>query len=299
MTISVVTGGCGFIGSHMVDLLADAGHKVRIIDNLVAGSLDNIARHQDSDNVNLYKRDICSIEPDTFIMKDVDYVFHFAGIPSIRPSLDTPTPYMETNVLGTERMLEAARYAKIKKFVYAASSACYGEADVIPTPETADIKLQHPYGLTKHMGEMATLHWHECFGLPSVSMRMFDVYGPRIGASALRIFIRQKLASKDITVVGDGLQTRDFVYVTDVCRAYLAVAKSDSVGEVFNVGTGDQQTVLDIVKLLDHPYIHIPKRANEPDVHCADISKIKSILGWEPLVSFEQGMKNVQDSIAA
>ncbi len=295
MTISVITGGCGFIGSHHVELLLSQGHEVRIIDDLSAGSVENIKGNLSK--VKLYQQDINMLPADSQIFAGADYVFHFAGLPSIRPSLENPEPYMKTNAYGTTRVLECARHAKVKKFVYAASSACYGEADVHPTPETAEIKLQHPYGLSKHQGEESTLHWGEVFGLPVISLRMFDVYGPRIGASALRIFIRQKLEGKRITIVGDGLQTRDFVYVGDVCKAYLMAAESDVIGEVFNVGTSEEQTVLKIVKMLDHDYTFIPKRANEPDKHCADISKIKAMLGWEPTTSFEQGMANVVASI--
>ena len=290
MTISLVTGGAGFIGSHMIKLLGEKGHEVRVLDNLSTGKTSNLP-------FPFTPRDINKIDIKDPIFDGVDYFFHFAGIPSIRPSLVDPEPYMQTNVLGTSRMLEAARHAKVKKFVYAASSACYGEADIHPTPETAEIKLQHPYGLSKHMGEQAALHWHETFGLPVVSMRMFDVYGRHADSTVLKIFLDLKKAGKPITVTGDGKQTRDFVHVTDVVKAYLLAAESDIVGEVFNVGTGAPQTILHLVELLGSEITYIPKRANEPQEHCADITKIKNALGWEPTVKFEDGIADVLQDI--
>lgn len=292
MTISVITGGAGFIGSHMAQLLLAEGHGVRVIDNLSTGKRSNLP-----DGVDFMVADINTLDVEDSVFKGVDYFFHFAGIPSIRPSLVDPKPYMQTNVQGTVRMLEAARHANVKKFVYAASSACYGEADVHPTPETAEVKLQHPYGLSKHMGEMATMHWGECFNLPVVSMRMFDVYGRNADSTVLKIFLDLKRAGKPITVTGDGEQTRDFVHVTDVCRAYLMAAESVVKGEIFNVATGKPETINRLVDLLGSEKVFIPKRGNEPMQHCGDITKIKNTLGWEPTVTFEDGIADVLQSL--
>lgn len=293
MTISVITGGAGFIGSHLVDLLLNKGHEVRVIDNLSTGKLGNLPDHK---NLRVIISDINNIEPDAKIFDGVDYIFHFAGIPSIRPSLVDPKPYMMTNVQGTVRMLEAARHNKVKKFVYAASSAAYGEADIHPTPETAKIKLQHPYGLSKHQGEEVVMHWSEVFDVPVISLRMFDVYGRRADSTVLNIFLRLMAEGKPITIVGDGNQTRDFVHVTDVVRAYLLAAESNVKGEIFNVGTGKCETVNRLVELLGGDYVHIPKRGNEPYHHQADIRKITKALGWQPSVSFEAGIADVKKS---
>jgi len=290
MTKSIVTGGAGFIGSHMVSLLLEKGHDVCVIDNFSTGKAKNLPFPTSS-------KDINTINIQDSIFEGADYFFHFAGIPSIRPSLENPEPYMETNVLGTVRMLEAARHAKVKKFVYAASSACYGEADIHPTPETAAVKIQHPYGLSKHQGEMCTMHWGETFGLPVISLRMFDVYGRNADSTVLKIFLDQKRAGRPYTITGDGKQTRDFVHVTDVCKAYLMAAESDIKGEIFNVGTQEPQTILYLVQLLGGEITFIPKRANEPQEHCADITKIKNVLGWEPTVKFEDGIADVLKSI--
>lgn len=296
MTISLITGGAGFIGSHMAELLLEQGHEVRVLDNLSTGKVDNLHRHGIPPHVHI--QDINTIQVDNKIFEGVDYIFHFAGIPSIRPSLVDPKPYMQTNVQGTVRMLEAARHAKVKKFVYAASSAKYGEADVHPTPETAEVKLQHPYGLSKHMGEMVTTHWHECFGLPTASIVMFDVTGERADSTVMKIFLDQKKSGKPITIFGDGNQERDFVDIKDVCRAYLMLAESDIVGEVINIGSGKPQTVNRLVDLLGCERVYLPKRENEPYLHCADISKAKKLLGWEPQIPFEDTIKRILANIS-
>ena len=301
MTISVITGGAGLIGSHMAELLLGKGHQVRVIDNLTTGKLSNLPNYPSRaiENFELCKEDINTIDIKHHVFDDVDYIFHFAGIPSIRPSLVDPFPYMQTNVLGTVKMLEAARKAKVKKFVYAASSACYGEADVHPTPETAEVKLQHPYGLSKYQGEQVALHWHHCFGLPVISLRMFDVYGPRADSTVIGIFLRNMAAGKPITIFGDGNQERDFVHVRDVCRAYLLAAESDIKGEIFNVGTGKPETINRLVELLGAEKVYAPKRENEPYLHCADITKIKTQLGWQPEVSFEDGVREIVENFNA
>jgi len=302
MTISLITGNAGFIGSHMTQLLLEKGHEVRGLDNLSTGKISNLAECQMSQypNYNFYLGDINTIPLDEKIFDGIDYIFHFAGIPSIRPSLVDPTPYMQTNVQGTVRMLEAARKANVKKFVYAASSACYGEADIHPTPETAEVKLQHPYGLSKHLGEVATLHWGEVFNLPVISMRMFDVCGKHADSTVMKIFLDLKRTGKPITIFGDGNQNRDFVDVKDVCRAYLMAAESNVTGEIFNVGTGSPQTINYLVDLLGCDRVYLPPRGNEPYTHQADITKIKAQLGWKPQISFKDTIDDIlQDFNAA
>lgn len=294
MTISIISGGAGFVGSHMAQLLLEKGHEVRVIDNFSTGKKSNLP-----DGASLAVADINTIAIDDKIFDGIDYIFHFAGIPSIRPSLVDPIPYMQTNVQGTVRMLEAARLAKVKKFVYAASSACYGESDIHPTPETAEVKLQHPYGLSKHLGEVATLHWGEVFELPVVSMRMFDVCGKHADSTVMKIFLDLKAAGKPITIFGDGNQNRDFVDVKDVCRAYLMAAESDVTGEIFNVGTGSPQTINHLVDLLGCERVYLPPRGNEPYTHQADISKIQKMLGWNPEIKFEETINDILQNIDA
>ena len=294
----LVTGGAGFIGSHIVDQLLEQGHEVTIIDNLSTGRLANIAHCQDSV---IFKemdiRDFDSIKP---VFNGIDIVFHIAALADIVPSIVDPRSYYTANVLGTMNVLEASRLAGVKRFVYAASSSCYGipSEDQYPTSETTPISLQYPYALTKNMGETAVLHWGQVYELPVVSLRLFNVYGPRSRTSGtygavFGVFLSQKLNGKPMTVVGDGNQKRDFIYVTDIANAFVTAAFSDVKGEIFNVGTGKPQSINALVALLGGEKVHIPKRPGEPEATWADIRKIQSVLGWQPRVSFEQGVEKV------
>ena len=245
--VAVVTGGAGFIGSHMVDLLVSRGYSVRAVDNLVGGREENLAHYANNPDVALEKRDIRSFAPDDPLFRGAKYVFHFAGIGDIVPSIERPMEYMSANVQGTVHMLECARHAGIGKFVYAASSSCYGLASV-PTREDHPIDPRYPYALSKYQGEQAAFHWHQIYKLPVNSIRIFNAYGTRSRTSGaygavFGVFLRQKLAGKPYTVVGDGTQTRDFLYVTDVVRAFLAAAETEKVGRVYNLGAGKPQSV--------------------------------------------------------
>jgi UDP-glucose 4-epimerase len=294
--IAVVTGGAGFIGSHMVDLLVREQYRVHIIDNLAGGRLLNIEHHRDNPDVVFENRDIRAVEPEDVLFRGARFVFHFAGIGDIVPSIDRPTDYMSTNVQGTVRVLEAARHASVRKLVYAASSSCYGVAEELPTTESAPIQPQYPYALSKYQGEQAVLHWHAVYGLPVNSIRIFNAFGTRsrtTGAygAVFGVFLAQKLAGRPLTIVGDGTQRRDFLYVTDVARAFLAAAASESCGRIYNLGAGNPQSVNHLADLLGSPRVHIPKRPGEPDCTWADISKIRAELQWTPQVPFEDGVK--------
>ena len=226
--------------------------------------------------------------------RGADYVLHFAGIGDIVPSIERPIEYMDTNVQGTVRVLECARHAGVRKFVYAASSSCYGLA-AVPTREEHPIAPQYPYALSKYQGEQAAFHWHRVYRLPVNSIRIFNAYGTRVrttGAygAVFGVFFKQKLAGKPFTVVGDGTQKRDFLYASDVAAAFLLAAESDKTGEIWNLGAGNPQSVNRLVELIGGPVVHIPKRPGEPDVTWADISKITRDLGWRPRIGFEQGV---------
>jgi UDP-glucose 4-epimerase len=202
---------------------------------------------------------------------------------------------MSANVQGTVHALEAARTAGVRKFVYAASSSCYGIADELPTTERAPIRPEYPYALSKYQGEQAVLHWGQVYRLPVVSIRIFNAYGPRsrtTGAygAVFGVFLAQKLAGRPFTVVGNGTQRRDFVFATDLARAFLAAAESSRQQEVYNVGAGDPQPVNRLVELLGGDVVHVPKRPGEPECTWADITKIRTELGWEPQVSFQEGV---------
>jgi len=295
--IAIVTGGAGFIGSHMVDVLVERGFSVRAIDNLAGGREENLALHRDNPDLVLEKRDIRSCSPDDRLFRGARYVFHFAGIGDIVPSIEHPLEYMSANVQGTAHMLECARHARVEKFVYAASSSCYGLASV-PTREDHPIEPRYHYALSKYLGEQAALHWHRVYKLPVNSIRIFNAYGTRSRTSGaygavFGVFLRQKLAGRPYTVVGDGSQTRDFTYVTDVAHAFLAAAETPRVGRVYNLGAGKPQSVNRLVELLGGEKIRIPKRPGEPDSTWADISRITSELDWRPQVSFEEGVGRI------
>jgi UDP-glucose 4-epimerase len=292
---AIVTGAAGFIGSHMVDLLLEQGYRVRGIDNLCAGRWANVAHHAGNPHFALDTRDLRALSPRDPAFQDADYVFHFAGIGDIVPSIDRPLDYVSANVMGTVHALEAARQAGVQKFVYAASSSCYGLATELPTTESAPITPQYPYALSKHLAEEAVLHWGKVYRQPVVSLRIFNAYGPRsrtTGAygAVFGVFLAQKLAGKPFTVVGDGTQRRDFVFVTDVARAFLLAAESKKTQQVYNLGAGSPQSVNRLVELLGGAVVRVPKRPGEPDCTWADIRKVRADLGWEPKVSFAEGV---------
>jgi UDP-glucose 4-epimerase len=299
--IAVVTGGAGFIGSHMVDLLLERGYSVRVIDDLSGGHAANLAHHDSEPRLTCRWADIRELASNDDFFENARYVFHLAGIGDIVPSIERPLAYMDVNVQGTVRVLECARAANVSKLVYAASSSCYGLA-ATPTPENHKISPQYPYALSKYQGEQAVFHWNNVYGLPVNSICIFNAYGPRVrtaGAygAVFGVFFRQKLAGKPFTVVGDGSQTRDFVYVTDVARAFLAAAETEVVGERFNVGAGDPKSVNHLVRLIGGDVVYIPKRPGEPDCTWADIKKITTILGWRPDVPFEEGVPRMMQQI--
>jgi UDP-glucose 4-epimerase len=299
---ALITGGAGFIGSHLSDKLINLGYEVIIIDNLSNGRLNNIEHLLDKKNFKFHEIDIINLEDIRSIFKDVDWVFHLAGIGDIVPSIENPKHYYECNVTGTFNVLESSRAAGVKKIIYAASSTCYGFPDNYPTAETADIRPQFPYALTKYMGEELIIHWSQTYNIPAISLRLFNVYGPRSRTSGaygavFGVFLAQKLAKKPYTIVGDGKQTRDFTFVSDIAAAFIAAAESDVSGEIINIGSDNTYSVNRLVELLDGEVVYIPKRPGEPDCTWADISKARKLLDWKPKVSLEEGVGIVLDNI--
>lgn len=299
---ALVTGGAGFIGSHLSQLLLARGHETVVVDNLVTGREENLREFRAHPRLTFHKIDILDIENLRRVFQDVDWVFHLAGIADIVPSIEKPAFYFQCNVQGTLNVLECSRTAKVKRFLYAASSSSYGIPEAYPTPETAPIQPQYPYALTKYMGEELVLHWARTYQLPALSLRLFNVYGPRSRTSGtygavFGVFLAQKINGKPFTVVGDGKQTRDFTYVTDVAEAFVRAAESSVEGEVMNVGSGNTYSVNRLVELLGGDAVYISKRPGEPDCTFADISKIRRALGWEPKVSFEDGVKRMAERL--
>jgi UDP-glucose 4-epimerase len=298
MSRCVVTGGAGFIGSHLVDRLVDDGHDVLVIDNFATGRRENLGRHDGGGRVRLACADVADAAAMRPLFQGADRVFHLAALADIVPSIERPGDYHRANVDGTVAVLEASRAAGIRRLVYAASSSCYGVPDIYPTPETAPPRPQYPYALTKYVGEQYALAWAGMYGLPVVSLRLFNVYGPRSRTSGaygavFGVFLAQKLAGRPFTVVGDGTQTRDFTFVTDVADAMVVAAESDVSGDVFNVGSGAAHSVNRLVELLGGTAVYIPKRPGEPDRTLADIGKIERALGWKPRVGLEEGVREM------
>ena len=296
----LVTGAAGFIGSHLCDRLLALGHTVTGLDSLIVGRLANLEQAKTHNKFTFIEQDAATITPST--LEGIDWVFHLAGLADLVPSIENPSQYYHSNVQGTFSLLDACRHAKIQRFVYTASSTCYGIPDRYPTPETYPCSPEHPYGLTKYLGEQMVMHWAKVYKLPALSLRLFNVYGPRsrtTGAygAVFGVFLAQKLAGKPFTLVGDGTQTRDFTFVSDVVEAFVTAAASDVTGEIINIGSGNPQSVLTLVELLGGPIVHIPKRPGEPDCTWGDITKAKTLLGWEPKVPFPEGVAQMLANI--
>lgn len=301
---TLVTGAAGFIGSHLCEALVSAGHTVLGIDDLSVGRLENLSTIS---NHKLFTFQLCDVSDESEVAKiegEFEYVFHLAALADIVPSIANPKKYFDVNVNGTINILEKTKSIDLKKFVYVASSSCYGIPVQFPTSEEAVISPMYPYALTKYLGEELVLHWGKVYNLPIVSLRLFNVYGRRARTSGtygavFGVFLAQKLSGKPLTIVGDGTQKRDFTYVTDVVDALIAAAINPAKNEIFNVGSGGTYSINQLVEILGGETVNIPKRPGEPDCTFADISKIQRELGWNPRVSFEKGVSfmisNIKD----
>lgn len=298
----IVTGGAGFIGSHLVDRLLAENHSVTVLDNFSTGRPENLSRQEDTENLTLIEADVSDFSKIIPYFEKTDIVFHLAALADIVPSIANPMEYYNSNVTGTLCVAEASRLSGVKKLVYSASSSCYGIPSIYPTPETVGFDPKYPYSFTKYLGEQIVFHWMKVYRLPVISLRLFNVYGPRSRTSGtygavFGVFLAQKIAGKPFTVVGDGNQRRDFVYISDVVEAFVKAAFSEIENEVFNVGSGEAQSINKLVSLLGEGKVHISRRPGEPECTWADISKIKSMLGWRPQVSFEEGIREMLENI--
>ncbi len=302
--LDLVTGGAGFIGSHLVDRLLSEGRRVRVVDNMVCGHPRNLTQHQNNPNLEVIVGDVADMALMQKACEGVERVFHLAARADIVPSIENPLEYYRANVDGTFSTLEAARAHQVKKFIYIASSSCYGFPEMVPTTETSRISPQYPYALTKYLGEEMAMHWHRVYKMPILSLRFFNVYGPRARTSGsygavFGVFLAQLLANKPLTVVGNGEQTRDFTFVSDVVDAIVTAGASQINGEIFNVGSGRAPVSINrLVELLGAKEVaYIPKRPGEPDITHADVSKIKAKLNWQASVSIEEGVKVMLEHI--
>ncbi len=297
----VVTGGAGFIGSHLVEKLYE-NNDLHIIDNLSTGHFENIKQFQNK--ITFYEFDLYSVDENEIdkVIKGADLVFHLAALADIVPSMQYPEKYYNANVTGTLKLLQSMVRNNVKKIIYTASSSCYGIPDVFPTDEKAEERPQYPYALTKLLGEKIIFHWSKIYQINAISLRLFNVYGTRSRTSGtygamFGVFLAQKLANQPLTIVGDGSQTRDFTYVTDVVNALIIVAKSNIINQIFNIGSGETISVNKIVDLLQCDKVFIPKRPGEPDCTFANINKITKFTEWMPQIKIAEGIKYLTDNI--
>lgn len=290
----IVTGGAGFIGSHIVDLLVSDGYEVHIIDNMSAGKKENI-----NPNAILHIVDIRDMESILSLFKDVKYVFHEAAIPQVQYSIENPIETHDINVNGMLHILEASRLNNVKRIIFASSCAVYGDQDVLPVVEDMIPSPLSPYASHKYIGEIYLKLYSEIYNIETVSLRYFNVYGPRQSVSGsyplvIAKFLDLKKQGKPLMIVGDGENTRDYVNVLEVARANILAMKSDKVGkgEIINIGTCVQSSVNTIAELVGGEREHVPARI-EPKNTQANISKAKELLAWEPSLSLEEGIKEL------
>lgn len=289
----LVTGGAGFIGSHLADALIERGDEVKIIDNLLTGKEEYV-----NPKAEFLKSDIRNLEEIKPHFEGVDAVFHLAALPRIPISIEKPAETHAINALGTLNVLIAARDAGAKKVVYSASSSVYGNQDKLPLREDMPPSPLNPYAVQKYIGELYCRIFSELFGLKTVSLRYFNVYGPRqhtegAYAPVMGIFLRQKRSGELLTITGDGEQTRDFTHVSDVVRSNILAFESDKVGkgEVVNIGGGRNYSVNAIARFVGGEISNLPERPGEIKHTLADISLAKKLLGWEPEVDMEEGIR--------
>jgi len=290
----VVTGGAGFIGSHLVDALIEKGFDVHVIDNLSCGHIEYVNK-----GAVLHKLDIRDLESIKPVVKGVKYVFHLAALPRVQFSIQNPSETNDVNVIGTLNVLIASKEGGVEKVIYSSSGSVYGDQSTMPLVESMVADPISPYALHKYIGELYCRLWSRVYQLPTVSLRYFNVYGSRLdpnGEHALLIgkFIKQKKEGKKLTVTGDGKQTRDFTHVSDVVQANILAAESGQVGEgeVINIGAGKNQSINKIAELVGGEVEYIPARL-EPRDSLADNSKARKLLDWEPRVSIEDGIKEL------
>lgn len=292
---SIVTGGAGFIGSHIVDALVERGDEVHVIDNLSGGKRERV-----NPKAQFHEKDIRNFDEIAPVFSGADLVFHLAALPRVQPSIIDPRTTHDVNVTGTLNVLVASRDAKVKRVVYSASSSAYGDQPIMPVREDMPANPLSPYGLQKYIGELQCRLFSVVYGMETISLRYFNVYGPGAsadGAYALVVgkFLDQRSKGEPMTIVPDGTQSRDFTHVADVVRANLLAAESPNVGkgEVINIGGGYDHSVLEVAKLIGGPTAFAEPRL-EPKRTLADISKAKTLLDWEPTIDFKEGIEELK-----
>jgi len=293
----LVTGGAGFIGSHLVDRLIKENHKVIVIDNLTTGKEENINPQAEFHNLDIY--DFEKIKP---LFEKIDFVFHLAAISQILVSIKDPVETSKVNILGTINVFKAAIEAKVKRVIFASSSSVYGNQEKLPLKENMRPNPVNPYALQKLVGEQFAKLFTKLYGIPIISLRYFNVYGPRINinsdySSVIGKFLKQKAEGKPLTIFGNGEQTRDFCYIDDVVDATIKAIKSKKLkgGEVINIGSGKSYSINYLADLIGGKRKYLAPREGDIKHTQADITLAKKLLTWQPKVSFEEGLRRVKE----
>ncbi len=301
----LVTGGAGFIGSHLVERLVKDGHAVRVLDNFATGKRDNLAPFLSK--IDLLEGDLRNPDDCRRACRDIEIVYHEGAVPSVPKSVEDPVTSHEANVDGTFNILMAARDAKCRRLIYAASSSAYGDLPELPKRESVCPQPLSPYAVNKLAGEYYLLAFYRCFGLQTLSLRYFNVFGPRQDpksqyAAAIPAFVSAILAGKSPTIYGDGEQTRDFTYIDNVVHANLLAAQAAKTeGQVINIACGQRVTVNQIIAQINQllgknvPSRHVDERPGDIKHSLADITLAKQIIGYEPLITFEEGLRRAID----
>ncbi|MBU4421849.1 NAD-dependent epimerase/dehydratase family protein [Candidatus Parcubacteria bacterium] len=293
----LVTGGAGFIGSNFTKKALDLGHEVLILDNLSTGMRENI-----DPRASFYEVDLCDYEIMKHYFKGVDYAYHFAALARVPLSIEKPRETNRNNVESTINVLMAAKENKLKRVVYSASSSAYGAQTKMPLEESMPAAPLSPYGVQKYVGELYVKNFYDLFDLEGVSLRYFNVYGPKMAfhgayTTAIATFIKQKKEGTSFTIFGDGEITRDFTYVDDVVEANLKAALSPKAGkgEVINIGAANNQSINKIADLIGGERVYLERRKGDPQDTIADITKAKELLDWEPKIQIEEGIRKVKE----
>ena len=288
MTKSLVTGGCGFIGSHIVDRLVKIGHDVIVIDDLSAPENEEFYYNEDVKKAKYHIKDISKDDCSEYF-NGVSFVFHLAARSRIQPTIGNPEDCFRVNVLGTQRVLEWSKINSVKRLIYSGTSSLYGRQNQLPFNPNMPPYCLNPYSMSKWMGEQACKLYFQLYGLESIILRYFNVYGPREPikghyAPVIGLFKRQALSGEKITIVGDGLQRRDFTYIDDVVEANMCAMSSENPHNTYNVGTGKNYSIIEIADMIENSsgVVHIDERPAEVKETLADITETTKQLGWKP-----------------
>ncbi|MCG2690323.1 NAD-dependent epimerase/dehydratase family protein [Candidatus Parcubacteria bacterium] len=300
MVKTIVTGGAGFIGSHLVDALIKQGDEVLVLDNLLTGKKENV-----NPQAKLIEVDICNLEAIKPHFTGVDFVFHLAALPRVPISVENPVLTSQINIMGTINVFEAARLAKVKRVISTSSSSAYGNQATLPLKEEMLPNPVSPYGLQKLVGEKFAQMYSSLYQMNIVSIRPFNVYGPRIDATSgyslvLGVFLKQKQEGKPLTIQGDGEQTRGYCFVADLVKAFILASKSEKVkgGEVINAGSDKAYSINYLAQLIGGKKVYGPERPGDIKHTQADTSKALELLGWQPETDFKEGVEITKEWFA-